>query len=108
MDKIKSFSEFVEAREVGEEDDQPLGDIDAMPNEDEMLMKLAQMAISRHQERLMDFFNTLARHDDDIKRILGKYRDKQRDFMPNDLRKGNNPEEKDIVAPSTADMSGPL
>ncbi len=79
-----------------------------MPNEDEMLMKLSQLAISRHQERLIDFFNTLAKHDDDIKNMLGKFRDKHRDYLPGDLRRNQEEEEKDIVAPNTADMDGPI
>lgn len=106
MDKIKSFSEFVEERE-DQDDDKPLGDIDAMPNEDEILNKLAQMAIDRHQERFVDFFMTLARTDEDIKRLVGKYRDK-RHVLPNDLRKGSELADKDVVAPNTADMSGPV
>lgn len=104
MDKIKRFSEFCEERDS----DKGLADIDAMPNEDEMLTKLSQFAISRHRERFIDFFTSLAKNDDDIKRTLGEYRDKRSNFLPNDLRKGSEGEEKDIVAPSTADMSGPL
>jgi hypothetical protein len=106
MDKFKRFSEFC-ADHDGQDDEKGLADIDAMPNEDELLMKIAQLAISRHQERFIEFFSTLARQDDDIKRMLGKYRDKRRD-LPNDLRKGSERDEKDIVAPNTADMSGPL
>lgn len=106
MDKIKSFSKYVEDRE-DQDDEKGLGDIDAMPNEDELLLKLAQLAISRHQERFIEFFSTLAKQDDDIKRLLGKYRDK-RHALPNDLRKGSEQEEKDVVAPNTADMSGPV
>ena len=104
MDKIKRFSEFCEERD----DDQGLGSIDAMPNEDEMLLKLANMAISRHRERFLDFFNSLAKNDDDIKRLLGQFRDKRHNYLPNDLRRGSDTEEKDIVAPNTADMSGPV
>jgi len=111
MDKFKRFSEFYDARadqDKDQEDEKGLGDIDAMPNEDELLMKLANLAISRHQERFIEFFTTLGRHDDDIKRMLGKYRDKRRDYLPNDLRKGSEEAEKDVVAPNTADMSGPV
>lgn len=107
MDKFKRFSEFCGERE-DQDDEKGLGDIDAMPNEDELLMKLSKLAIGRHQERFIDFFTTLARQDDDIKRMLGKYRDKRRDYLPNDLRKGSDQDEKDIVAPNTADMSGPV
>ena len=53
MDKIKRFWEFCEERDS----EKGLGDIDAQPNEEESLMKMAQMAINRHQERLLDFFH---------------------------------------------------
>jgi hypothetical protein len=108
MNKIKSFSEYYLLREEEGEEEKALGDIDAMPNEDDMLLKLAKMAISRHQERIIEFFNSLAKHDDDIKNVLGKFRDKRSHYLPHDLRKGSEQEEKDVVAPSTADMSGPL
>lgn len=101
---MKSFSEFCEDRD----EEKGLGDIDAMPDEDEILLKMAKMVIDRHQDRFLDFLGTLAKHDDDIKRILGKYRDKRRDYLPMDLRMGSREDEKDIVAPNTADMSGPI
>lgn len=107
MDKIKSFLEYCEEREDNE-DEKGLADIDAMPNEDEILIKLAKMVISRHQERFIEFLNTLSKNDDDIKRILGNFRDKRRDYLPQDLRVGSDREDKDVVAPSTADMSGPV
>jgi hypothetical protein len=103
MDKIKRFCEFCEERDM----EQGLGDIDAQPNEEESLLKMAQLAINRHQERFLDFFHSLAKHDDDIRRILGEFRDKRSNYLPKDLRKGSE-EEKDIVAPNTADMSGPI
>ena len=104
MDKIKSFLQYCEDHD----DDKGLADIDAMPNEEEFLLKLCRMAINRHQEKLIEFFTTLAKNDDDIKRILGKFKDKRRDYLPVDLRKGSEQEEKDIVAPNTADQSGPI
>lgn len=104
MDKIKRFWEFCEEQDA----ERGLGDIDAQPNEEEALMKMAQMAINRHQERLLDFFHGLAKHDDDIKRILGEFRDKRNNYLPKDLRSDSNEDEKDVVAPSTADMSGPV
>ena len=103
IDKIKSFLEYCEDRDS----DQGLADIDAMPNEDEMLLKLCQLAISRHQERLVDFFSKLAKQDEDIKRILSEYRDKRRSYLPQDLRRGSE-EEKDIIAPNAADSNGPI
>jgi hypothetical protein len=105
MNKIKSFLEYCENRD--EDDDKGLADIDAMPNENELLLKLSHMAINRHQEKLIEFFTVLAKNDDDIKRILGKYRDKKRDYLPVDLRKGSE-QEKDIVAPNSADLSDPI
>jgi len=108
MYKIKSFSQYCEDHEHETEDDKGLGDIDAQPNEDELLLKLSQMAINRHQEKLIDFFTTLAKQDDDIKRLLGNYRDKRRDYLPQDLRAKSREDEKDVVAPNTADMSGPI
>lgn len=107
MDKIKRFCEYCEDRDA-EGEEKGLGDIDAMPDEDELLLKLSQLAINRHQERLVDFFSTLAKHDDDVKRLIGKYRDKRRDFLPKDLRRGSEEEDKDVVAPNSADMSGPI
>lgn len=107
MDKIKSFSEYCEERE-DQDEEKGLGDIDAMPNEDEILIKLAKIVISRHQERFVDFLSTLSKNDDDIKRILGNFRDKRRDYLPQDLRTGSDREDKDVVATSTADMSGPV
>ena len=100
---MKSFSTYYKMRE---EDEKGLADIDAMPDEDEMLLKLAKMVISRHRERLIDFLNSLARHDDDIKNTLGKFRDKQRNYLPKDLRSGDEDREKDIIAPSAADTGG--
>jgi hypothetical protein len=103
---MKRFLDYYLMRE-DKDDDKGLGDIDAMPNEDEFLMKLAKMAISRHQERLVDFFNALSKHDDDIKRLLGQYKDKRKNYLPQDLRIASKLE-KDIVAPSSADMNEPV
>ena len=106
MDKIKSFSEYCEERD-DQDEEKGLGDIDAMPNENEILMKLAKIVINRHQEIFIEFLNTLGKNDDDIKRILGNFKDKRRDYLPQDLRMGGK-DEKDIVAPNTADSSGPI
>ena len=105
MDKIKSFLQYCEDRD---EVDKGLADIDAMPNEEELLLKLCKMAVNRHQEKLVEFLGALAKNDDDIKRILGKFKDKRRDYLPMDLRKGSEQDEKDIVAPNSADQSGPI
>lgn len=104
MDKIKSFSQYCEQRDESDPD-KGLGDIDAMPNEDELLLKIAKMAINRHQERLLDFFRVLGKNDDDIKRILGQFRDKRQNYLPMDLRKGSEREEKDVIAPNTVDSA---
>jgi hypothetical protein len=107
MDKIKSFSQYCEDRDENAENaDKGLADIDAMPNEDELLLKMAKMAINRHQDRFLEFFRTLGKNDDDIKRVLGQFRDKRRNYLPMDLRKGSEQEEKDVVAPNTADAAG--
>lgn len=105
MDKIKSFSQYCETRDEADPD-KGLADIDAMPNEDELLLKIAKMAINRHQERLLEFFRVLGKNDDDIKRVLGQFRDKRKNYLPMDLRKGSEQEEKDVVAPNTADAAG--
>ena len=109
MDKIKSFSQYCEDRDENEENsDKGLADIDAMPNEDELLLKIAKMAINRHEDRLLDFFRILSKNDDDIKKILGQFRDKRRNYLPMDLRKGSEQEEKDVIAPNTADAAGAI
>lgn len=100
---MKRFSEYYLKRE---QDEKGLADIDAMPNEDEFLLKLAKMAISRHQEKIVDFFNTLAKHDDEMKNLLNKFKDKRRNYFPQDLRTATR--EKDIVVPSSADAGGPI
>jgi hypothetical protein len=99
---MKSFLDYCKYRE-----EEGLADIDAMPNEDEMLLKIAKMAISRHQERILEFFNALSRSDDDIKNLLNKYKDKRSSYSPHDL-KVRSDAEKDIVAPNSADMADPV
>ncbi len=70
------------------------------------LLKLAKMSISRHQERMIEFFSSLAKHDDDMKNMLNKFKDKRRNYLPQDLRSANK--DKDIVVPSMADTGGPV
>jgi hypothetical protein len=103
-DKMKRFSDYYKIRE--DEEDKGLGDIDAMPNEDEILLKLAKIAINRHQDRLIDFFKTISKHDEDIKTTLDRYVNKRQNYLPKDLRARDN-QEKDIIAPNQADMSDP-
>ncbi len=107
---MKRFLDYYRFREDENQDHEPekgLGDINAMPNDDEILIKLAKMAVSRHQERMIEFFSALSRHDDDIKRLLDKYKDNRRGYPINDTRpKGSD--DKDVIAPNQADMSDPI
>ena len=98
---MKRFSDYYRIRE----DNQGLGDIDAMPNEDELLLKIAKLAINRHTPQLLDFFKTLSKNDDDIKRALGELRDKHNN-LPKDMKPRRD--DNDVVVPSLADGNGPI
>lgn len=99
---MKSFLDYYKIRE-----EEGLADIDAMPNEDEMLLKVAKMAISRHQERVLEFFSALGKQDEDIRKVLNSYRDKRNSQRPHDL-KVKSDADKDVVAPNQADMGSPV
>ena len=100
--KMKTFSQYYRLREQEEEG---LGDIGSSSDESNLLLKVAKMAISNHKESTLDFFHALARNDENIKRILGKYSD-SRDSSSQAFRIA--PQEKDVIAPNSADMQGPL
>lgn len=106
---MKKFSDYcLMKEEETKEDNKGLGDIDAEPNEDDMLLKMAKIAISRHPDRLIEFFRILARTDEDLKHIFDKYRDKRNNYLPKELRGGDPYREKDVIANHNSDMSDPI
>lgn len=100
--KMKTFSQYYGLRE---EEEKGLADIGGTDGESELLLKVAKMAISNHKESIMDFFHALARNDENIKRILDKYTDSR---SSNTTAWRVAPKDKDVVAPNSADMSGPI
>jgi len=100
--KMKTFSQYYIWRE---EDEKGLADIGGSGDESDLLFKVAKIAISNHKDKVLDFFHALARNDENIKRILGKYSD-SRDSRSQAFRIA--PQEKDVIAPNGADSSGPI
>lgn len=83
---MKTFSKYYE--EMG------LGDI-SNTDESEILNKIAEIAIRNHQDKVMQFFEFLSKHDESIKTELDKYKDKRNSYMPTD--------QKDVIIPNAAD-----
>lgn len=99
-----TFSEYYNGRQ-GE--GQALGDMDAFPSDDQLLLKVAAMAIRNHNDKIMDFFNTLAKNDGNIKRVLNNYKDNRNSNDPKTYRQQNN-DDRDTIIPSSADTQGPV
>jgi hypothetical protein len=100
--KMKTFSQYYQVRE---EDEQGLADMGGSGDESNLLLKVAKMAISNHKESTLDFFHALARNDENIRRILGKFTDSRNS---NSQAFRIAPKDKDIIAPNSADMQGPV
>lgn len=102
--KMRTFSEYYDGRQ-GEE--MGLGDVDAFPSEDKLLMKIAMMAIRNHNDKTMDFFASLSKHDENIRRVMSRYKDERNSVDPKTYKQKRHDNE-DIISPSTADAGDPM
>lgn len=97
------FLEFLKEKDTG------LGDMGGDQPEDEALLKALKRALSTHQEKVMQFLNTLAENDDEIRKMISKYKDSRNSYPPEHLRLGKpEDKEKDILAMPQSDANEPV
>jgi hypothetical protein len=90
---MKSFRQYYQQRS------EACADLES----DEILNNIAQMAVMRHRDAIVELFRSLARKDEQIAEELKKYRDQG--AVSN---KPDSDKEADIVVPAAADTINPV
>jgi len=99
---MRRFLEFLQDKE-----EEGLGDINIPQPEDGAILNALKHALSHHQDKVLQFLNTLAENDETIRKLIGKYKDMRNSYPPEHMRLGKD-KEKDIIAMPNADMSEPI
>jgi hypothetical protein len=111
---MKKFRDYLIEREQAAPSDSMvsngLGDISTPESEDDVLMRIAKIAVDDHRTDAMSFFQHLAGKDKRIEEELKElHHSKKHGFRPKDRKlPGQEVDDRDEVVPSSADGQGGL